>query len=132
MHHYEVVSNLHDAEVIGVGIAGAGSSLRVDLLRASGTPVSIEARGVVTFRAVDMAKQNVVSRVCISTIETDIGWIRDRLNWATERVDSSSYLSEQASAEYARRVSSGELKLLWIEPSAGVELVALCEHVEVS
>lgn len=132
MHHYEVVRDLHDAEVIGVGIAGAGSTLKVDLLRANGTLVSIEARGVVTFRAVDLAKQNVVSRVCISTISTDIGWLRDRLIWATERADSSSYLSEQAAAEYARRVSCGELKLLWIEPSVGVELVALCEHVDVS
>lgn len=132
MQNYRIEHGLHDAEVVGVKVMDGGAGAVIELSRVNGTQVSVHSRGILAFRAVDMAMQNVVSRVCISTAETDVAWLTHRLSWATERIDATSYLSNSAMEEYVRRLQTDDLKLIWIEPSVGVELVAVCESIEFS
>lgn len=86
--------------------------------------------GVELFRAVDLIKQNVVSRIVTApgsglSREEIANWIR----WAASLTDTELLIKDDAVYDYVNRIESDELKLFVLEPSWGSELAIVCRCV---
>ncbi len=127
-----VEQGLHDAELIGVEVDRVGEFAKLTLRLEGGDRRQVELRGLKAFRGEDLALQNVVSRVLRSSRGEVSGDDLDRwLTWATSLSDSRSWLSEQRKTEWHSACTSGELELVVFEPSAGAQVVAICEGIDV-
>jgi hypothetical protein len=123
---------LHDAELIGVEIDRVGAVARLTLQLEGGERRQVELRGLKAFRGEDLTLQNVVSRMLRSSRGEVSGDELNRwLNWATSLSDSRPWLSDQRRAEWHSACTSGALELVVFEPSAGAQVVAVCERLDV-
>lgn len=126
-----VEDGFHDAELIGVEIDRVGEFARLTLRLASGERWQVELQGLKAFRGEDLTLQNVVSRVLRSSRGDVAGDEVNRwLNWATSLSDSSPWLSDQRREGWRSACISGALELVVFEPSAGAQVVAICERLD--
>jgi len=90
----------------------------------------MELAGLKAFRSEDVTLQNVVSRFLCSSRGEIAGDQLDRwLSWATSLSDARSWLSEQRKDEWLVACASGDMELVVLEPSAGAQVVAVCESI---
>ncbi|MBT2336217.1 hypothetical protein J7E49_20165 [Variovorax paradoxus] len=120
----------HDAEIISVNIDRENSVCRLGLSHEGEKQISIELFGVAAFRVEDFGLQNVVNRILRSTSKD---FSEDELNywleWVTSLSDSSSWLKSEKKCEWLDAFNDGRLELIVLEPSAGAQIVAVCERV---
>ncbi|WP_109483568.1 hypothetical protein [Paraburkholderia sp. C35] len=117
----------HDAEVVGLSYARADRVARIDFALVDGE-AGLLFSGVLALRVSDFGLQNVVSRVLLSTDHHfSIDATRDHVRWACSQHDYQASLTDQKIAAIEEALSQRELLLFVIEPSAGAEIVILCE-----
>lgn len=129
MSHAEFVE-IHDAELIGVELDRANERARLTLQLESGQTRLVDLSGLRAFRSEDVTLQNVVSRLLRSSRgEISPDHLDRWLSWATSLSDTGSWLSDQRRSEWLAACASGDLELVVLEPSAGAQIVAVCEKV---
>jgi hypothetical protein len=121
---------LHDAEVVAVAVDRLSGVARLDLRQEDGVLRSVELHGVKAFRSEDLTLQNVISRILRSSTGQLAGEALERwLDWVTSLSDAGSWLSEARKAEWRAACEAGNLEIVVVEPSAGVQVAVLCERV---
>lgn len=128
-----VLSNngLHDAELVALTIDRANANVALHLKLEDGTSRQVNMQGLKAFRGADLTLQNIVSRVLRASQgeiarEDQHRW----LTWVTSLSDTSSRLSNQRRSEWIAAISTGTLELVVFEPSAGVEIAAVCDRFD--
>jgi hypothetical protein len=121
---------LHDAEIFGVSVDRLSEYARLDFRLESGSFLFAEMKGLRAFRCEDMTLQNVISRMLRSDMNQIApaaleGW----LSWCTSLSDTHSWLCEERRREWLRECQNGSLILVIVEPSAGAQIAAVCEHL---
>lgn len=120
----------HDAEIISINIDRENSVCRLGLACVDEKRISLELFGVIAFRVEDFGLQNVVSRILRSTSKD---FSEDESNywleWVTGLSDASSWLKPEKKREWLDALNDERLELIVFEPSAGAQIVAVCEHV---
>lgn len=120
---------LHDAEIIAVFVDRLSGLARLDFRLTNGSLCTAEMHGLKAFRCEDFTLQNVVSRLFLSDQnEISQDGLDYWLNWSTSLSDAGSWLSNERRREWLDACLSGGLNLLIIEPSAGAQIAAVCEH----
>lgn len=131
MEKVERLSTFHDAELRQVSHNAEFGFLELGFEKADGQFVVITLSGVTAFRVTDMAMQNVVSRLLVHGINTNLteNELTDRIGWVSKTCDGEQ-LSESATLKrLIEKVNSGELLLFILEPSWGAELIVIAEKV---
>lgn len=122
---------LHDAELTGVLFDPAREGVRLTFLLESGESRQLTLFGLKAFRCEDMTLQNVVSRLLRSSRgEVPSARLDFWVSWATSLSDSRSWLDEERKIEWLTACASGRLEMMVLEPSAGAQVVALCERIQ--
>lgn len=121
---------LHDAEIISIAIDHSNKLAKLGLRKQDGTLHFIELYGVKAFRSEDLTLQNVVNRILQSSKDKFSPEELERwLQWVTSLSDAGSWLSEERRLDWRTACEAGRLDLVIVEPSAGVQVAALCELV---
>lgn len=121
--------SLHDGELVTMSIDRAQSIARLEFRLEDGTLRIAELRGLKALRGEDMTLQNVVSRVLQSSQkEISADGLEHWIIWATSLSDTGSWLNEKRKREWLGLCASGALEVVVFEPSAGAQLVAVCEQ----
>jgi hypothetical protein len=131
----EVSQNLrlHDAELIEVSIDRINERVHLNFRLESGELRCAEIEGVKAFRSEDLTLQNIVSRVLRASRGEIAREDLDRwLTWVTSLSDASSRLSNQCRSEWTDACEAGTLELVVFEPSAGAQIVIVCQRLEVT
>lgn len=124
---------LHDAELIELAIDQADARVTLNFKLENGTLRQAKIQGLRAFRGADLTFQNVVSRVLRASRGEIAREDLDRwLTWGTSLSDTSSRLSDQCRSEWIDAFAAGTLELVVFEPSAGAEIVAVCDRFDVS
>jgi hypothetical protein len=124
-------SYLHDADLVSFFWL-EGRNLRLDA-GTKGERFTILLVNVSIPRVIDFGMQNVIAQYWSSQEGLmDDKFIRERLDWASSTVDSKSYISEPRALELMGQVRASRIAIVGVVPSVGAELVAVCEHVEIS
>jgi hypothetical protein len=125
------LSYLHDADVVSLSWLN-GRNLRLDASTKS-ERFTILLVNVSILRVIDFGMQNVIAQYWSSQGGLmDDKFIRERLDWASSTVDSKSYISESRALELMGLIRASQIAMVGVVPSVGAELVAVCEHVEIS
>lgn len=123
---------LHDAEVILVAIDRQEGYAQLDFRLEDGQSSSVKLKGIRAFRCEDLTLQNVVSRVLRSSnADMSREGLKYWLQWVTSLSDADSWLSDERNTEWLTDCEVGVLELVVIEPSAGAQIVAVCERLEI-
>jgi hypothetical protein len=126
----DVANTFHDAEVSSVSHDPAASELSLTFTLPDSHVKTIYFRQVSAFRVADFVRQNVVSRVLMSTWhQFSDAELMKKVNWANSLSDTPIFLDEIHMVEYVRNIASGKWHLLIVEPSCGAEVVVIAEHI---
>ncbi|WP_434559387.1 hypothetical protein [Pseudomonas sp. R1-6] len=126
----KVLYQYHDAVLLGISTDDAFGSCLLSFKQSDGKKSELILSGCELIRVVDYTNQNIVSRLVVYQ-----GGIVDKVDaatkliWASELSDASSYLSQEALNSIIERISSGSACLIYLEPSSGAEVVALCNNI---
>lgn len=124
------IDDLHDAEIIGVSVDRWNSCARLDFRLEDGALCSAELRGVRAFRCEDLTTQNVVSRLRLSQRKAMARKeLAQWLDWSTSLSDADSWLNSQQKLDWMNACETEGLSLVIVEPSAGAQIAAVCEHI---
>lgn len=83
-------------------------------------------KGVLEYRVLDFGKQNIISRVINYQKDNFChDEIFELLKWVSSSSDSSTYWSNDELRKIVEKIKSNDLALLYMEPSAGAEIVIL-------
>ncbi|MFW2082734.1 hypothetical protein ACNPQK_17400 [Acinetobacter guillouiae] len=83
-------------------------------------------KGVLEYRVLDFGKQNIISRVINYQKDNFChDEIFELLKWVSSNSDSSTYWSNDELRKIVEKIKSNDLALLYMEPSAGAEIVIL-------
>lgn len=124
----QLVSDFHDAEVMGIDFSAAPTSLYISFRLQDGSRTNLRLVNVLFFRVVDAGMQNTV--LCLRAHSGDHckpDLIREMLMWVTSTSDSNSYLSAQKCEEIVESVRSSTLTVVEIVPSVGLEAIVVCD-----
>lgn len=122
----------HDAEVISIEVDRLQHIARLKLRQVDGNLFSIELVNLKIFRAEDITLQNVVYELFrYSQGEFSRDKAKYWLEWGTSLSDRGSSLKEEWKEKYLSACANSELELVVIMPSAGAQIMALCEKVAV-
>jgi hypothetical protein len=104
---------------------------RARLRRVGGEVEVLRFSGVIGQRMLDFARQNVASRLLISSryafTSTEA---RTWVQWINSRDDSkAAAVSEDKGEELVRDFGAGRRVLFVLEPSCGAEFAVLCESI---
>jgi len=92
--------------------------------------MEIILRGCSLFKSSDLVLQNVVSRIITYTghdvIERDVA---DKLEWVSSLSDASSFLNAERMGAIVSSIKNGCETLIYVEPSWGAQIVALCKEI---
>lgn len=124
--------SLHDAELKAVAVDHVALIARLDFRLEDGALHYAELRGLKAFRCEDLTLQNVVNRV----LQSSRGMfsskeLEDWIGWVTSLSESTSWLSQQRMQEWLSACAKGTLDVIVFEPSAGAQVVAVCEQLVV-
>lgn len=126
-------NGLHDAELVALAIDRANASVALHFKLEDGKLRQASMQGIKAFRGADLTLQNIVSRVLRASQGEIAREDQDRwLTWVTSLSDTSSRLSNQCRSEWIAAFSTGTLELVVFEPSAGTEIVAVCDRFNVA
>ena len=83
-------------------------------------------KGVLEYRVLDFGKQNIISKVINYQKDNFCqDEIFELLKWVSSNSDSSTYWSNDELRKIVEKIKLNDLALLYIEPSAGAEIVIL-------
>lgn len=83
-------------------------------------------KGVLEYRVLDFGKQNIISRVINYQKDNFChDEIFELLKWVSSSSDSSTYWSNDELRKIVEKIKLNDLALLYLEPSAGAEIVIL-------
>jgi hypothetical protein len=124
---------LHDAELVELVIDHANARVTLHFKLENGTLRQASIQGLRAFRGADLTLQNIVSRVLRASQGEIAREDQDRwLTWVTSLSDMSSRLSNQCRSEWIDAFAAGTLEMVVCEPSAGAEIVAVCDRFDIS
>lgn len=124
----EVLNGLHDAELVGLDSGDAPARLRIKLKTPEDIDLSITFEQCMYYRVTDFTCQNVLSRALVFDENSPPGEaIGSLLRWLTSLSDSTSFLTESKLTELIQAIYSGQLRLVYLEPSCGAEVAILCQ-----
>jgi hypothetical protein len=129
----QVALDFHDAELLCVSHRRLKSELRLDFTVSDLKVQSIVCGGVHVFRVADIVRQNIVSRILVSSWHQfmDLDMTR-KINWANSLNDTPISISSSVMVKYAQNIASGDWSLMVVEPSCGAEIVVVCDSVVVT
>ena len=123
-------SEFHDAEILVVAIDRESARAQLKCRLEDGQIRSVRFEGLKAFRSEDLTLQTVVSRVLRSSkAQISRDGMEYWLEWATSLSDADSWLTDERKSEWLTACDAGLLDLVVVEPSAGAQIVALCEKV---
>ena len=126
------LKNYHDAKLESVDNTSKGV-VRLKFRSENNEVKLLDLLGCKIFRLNDFIGQNIVSRILLySGKNLDAEDVRRHLNWSTSLNDAPSYLSEENIEELIGKVVKSQLSLLYLEPSAGADFVAVFETMSES
>lgn len=126
----KVLDQYHDATLLGINTDDINGSCSLSFKLNDGEGKEILLNGCEIIRVVDYINQNIVSRVVVYQGGfIDRGDVATKLTWASELSDASSYLKQEALMKVVERIAAGDACLIYLEPSSGAEVVALCAKV---
>lgn len=126
------LSILHDAELCLVAMDREAGTLRLGFKGSDHTTYAMSFHGVLTYRINDVIYQNVVSRVVMWGSDQPIDGEMERVMRWTSCSGSTLLISEQVLERYVAKVRSGELRLVYVDPSWGAEIGVLAERMHLS
>jgi len=127
------LSVMHDAELYLVAMDRDAGTLRLGFKGVDQRIRSFSFRGVLTHRIDNVQYQNVVSRILVS----GTGLLSDDeaeriIRWTSSISSGRLLISEQILQGHIARVRSGDLRLLYGEPSWGAEFGVIAERFHLS
>lgn len=126
----KVLNQYHDAALVGISTDDASDSYFLSFKHFDGKKSELILNNCALVRMVDYTTQNIVSRLIVYQGATvDRVDVATKLTWASELLDASSYLSQEAISRIIDRISSGSACLVYLESSSGAEVVALCNSI---
>lgn len=124
---------LHDAELVEFAIDQANARLTLHFKLEEGTLRQVSIQGLKAFRGADFTLQNIVSRVLRASQGEIACKDQDRwLTWVTSLSDTTSRLSSQCRSEWIDAFAAGTLEMVVFEPSAGAQIVVVCDRFDIS
>ncbi|NHN68222.1 MULTISPECIES: hypothetical protein [Pseudomonas] len=126
----KVLHQYHDAVLMGISTYNASDSYLLSFKHFDGKKSELILSGCELVRMVDYTTQNIVSRLVVYQGATvDRVDVATKLTWGSELLDASSYLTQETINRIIERISSGSACLIYLEPSSGAEVVALCNGI---
>lgn len=124
---------LHDAELCLVAMDREAATLRLGFKVVDQGVRSLSFRGVLTHRIENLQYQNVVSRILVSGADLQSDSDIERImRWTCSIPGDRLLFPEQRLQEHVARVRSGDLRLLYVEPSWGAEVGVIAERFYLS
>ncbi|MBN3749940.1 hypothetical protein G3N96_31630 [Burkholderia sp. Se-20373] len=125
------IPTFHDAELVTIDHRPADHALRLRFRRVGGEIHSFRFTGVISFRIIDFAQQNVVSRLLLSPAypfsQTEV---RHWLKWIGSREDfDAANVDDSRLDQYLADFDTDRKALFVLEPSCGAEVAVLCETI---
>ena len=123
---------LHDATLKKIDINAIDKNIALYFHFESKDDCSLRCQQVKAFRCEDLNLQNVVSKIRFSSKDyfTD-DELEYRIKWATSTSDTKSWLSEDVKEKWIEKIKTGDLALIYVEPSAGAQIVIICAQFSV-
>ncbi|MGT2476490.1 hypothetical protein [Paraburkholderia terrae] len=126
----DVAFTFHDAELLSISHRRLNAELRMSFVLVDGSVRAISCEGVRAMRATDIVRQNVVSRILLSTWHRFLDReVVKKVNWANSLDDTSIQLDSSAMTQYEKNIASGVWNLLVVEPSCGAEIVVVSDSI---
>ena len=122
----EVLTMYHDAALVGLVAGDVDNDLDLSIKDENGDRATLTLHECQFYRVVDFGTQNIVSRLLlIRGSGVDASAVEEKLRWASSKVDAPSFLTSERLQTLIDKIKSGELGVLYLEPSNGAELVAV-------
>jgi hypothetical protein len=123
------LSVMHDAELYLVSMDREAARLRLGFKVVDQGILSLSFHGVLTHRIDNLQFQNVVSRILVAGTGLRFdGDIEQIMRWTSSLPSGRLLIPEQKFQDHLARVRSGNLGLLYVEPSWGAEIGVLAER----
>jgi hypothetical protein len=120
--------NLHDGEVTGVLLDGS-QDVVVLVSDVDGQKYELRLKGVKTFRVDNFAPQNIILDVTVEGSSATTEDVSDACG-VVAGSNQAERLAERLFEKYAPLLSSGELRLVRLNPSSGCALVCICAAID--
>ena len=127
MYTHTTLKGLHDAELTAFDVDRNDKLIKLSFCTEDAVPWTLELQGFTALRGVDLIHQNVVSRFLASSefnfSEHDLEyWIK----WVNSLTEANDLISDEQIDNYKKKILSGSLMLIVLEPSLGFEFAAIC------
>jgi hypothetical protein len=124
------VALLHDAELHLVCMDRSQQQLKLSFNCLGGGQSSILFCGTRAYKITEIRSQNVASRIMISSLGSDFdGDIEGILRWIYTDSSNIMLISEISLKTHLQDIISGDLHLLYIDPSCGAEIGVIAKTI---
>lgn len=124
------LSVLHDAELCLVAMDRDAGRLRLGFNMIGSAKLVLSFHGVLGYRIDNIIQQNVVSRVLLSGSCQHVDAEIPRLVRWINSSGTDLLVSKQNLQRHIASVQSGDLRLVYVEPSWGAEIGVLAERMD--
>lgn len=129
----EEFSVLHDAELCLVSMDRENGKLQLGFRGVDRTIYLLSFERIITFRINNIQYQNVVSGALLFGVSKDFYEDLERVvKWICSGSEENLLISEKNLRDYIAKVRSGDLQLLYVDPSWGAEIGVIAENVSMS
>jgi len=121
-------------QVVGVSAILCKRSVEIELVDTAAARWKLVGLGVVDFGLNEMRLQNVVDRLIVfSDVEMHRSEIESLIFYMLQGSEISDADRESAPmTNRIERIQNGELRLLWIQPIGGAEILMLAQAIDLS
>ncbi len=126
------VAGLHDAELYLVKMDRENATIDLGFKCIDHSVCTISFGKIWNYRIENIITQNVVSRILVSNTLRGFGDdLEKTVRWAFS-IGNTLFISDEYVKEYVQRINSGELLLVYLDPSWGAEVAVIAEVMTVS
>jgi hypothetical protein len=125
------LDKFHDSSLVLIDASDLPKELVLQFKTETGGSIKVILSGCEIFRINDFMLQNIVSRFLVYNGKTiDQNDVICKLNWAASFSDAPNSLDEKTLNKLINSIKSDKLSMVYLEPSWGGELVAVCETIQ--
>jgi hypothetical protein len=125
------LDKFHDSSLVLIDASDLPKELVLQFKTETGVSIKVILSGCEIFRINDFTLQNIVSRFLVYNGKTiDKNDVICKLNWAANFSDAPNSLDEKTLSKLINSIKSDKLSMVYLEPSWGGELVAVCETIQ--
>jgi hypothetical protein len=119
---------LHDAELNLILMDRAGRSLRLGFMGPDQIGYIFTFENIVTYKINNVQCQNVISRILISGLTSDLDKNIDKIvRWTCSGSANDLLITEDQLQQHVLTIRSSRLRLLYVDPSWGAEIGVMAE-----